>query len=153
MSRGTKFHHVYDDAENPGDEDKVGYCKPPKHSRFRRGQSGNPRGRPRVAYEEHDIPFRRYMMETTTAKFNGKKMKVTKFDALFFVLYQMALKGDFRSIKLLVEQTGGFKEFRADYKREMTEADREMIKWVIRESEEFMARSGAKEGADDDVDK
>ena len=25
----------------------VGYCKPPEASRFRKGQSGNPRGRPR----------------------------------------------------------------------------------------------------------
>ena len=29
------------------DDDKVGYCKPPKHSRFKPGQSGNPLGRPR----------------------------------------------------------------------------------------------------------
>jgi Family of unknown function (DUF5681) len=26
---------------------KVGYGRPPEHSRFKRGQSGNPRGRPR----------------------------------------------------------------------------------------------------------
>ena len=26
---------------------KVGYKKPPLHTRFRKGQSGNPRGRPR----------------------------------------------------------------------------------------------------------
>ena len=25
----------------------VGYCKPPLHTRFKKGQSGNPRGRPR----------------------------------------------------------------------------------------------------------
>ena len=25
----------------------VGYCKPPKHSRFREGRSGNPKGRPK----------------------------------------------------------------------------------------------------------
>lgn len=26
-------------------QDKIGYMNPPKHSRFRPGQSGNPRGR------------------------------------------------------------------------------------------------------------
>ena len=26
---------------------KIGYAKPPEHSRFRKGRSGNPRGRPR----------------------------------------------------------------------------------------------------------
>jgi Family of unknown function (DUF5681) len=29
------------------DDDEGGYGKPPKHSRFKKGQSGNPRGRPR----------------------------------------------------------------------------------------------------------
>jgi hypothetical protein len=31
----------------PGDSDRVGYCQPPKHSRFKPGQSGNPSGRPK----------------------------------------------------------------------------------------------------------
>jgi Family of unknown function (DUF5681) len=31
----------------PADEHKVGYRKPPVHTRFRKGQSGNPGGRPR----------------------------------------------------------------------------------------------------------
>jgi hypothetical protein len=33
--------------EPPADERKVGYGKPPAHTRFRKGQSGNPGGRPR----------------------------------------------------------------------------------------------------------
>ena len=31
----------------PADKHKVGYRKPPVHTRFRKGQSGNPGGRPR----------------------------------------------------------------------------------------------------------
>ena len=34
--------------ETPRDY-QVGYGKPPRHTRFKRGQSGNPRGRPREA--------------------------------------------------------------------------------------------------------
>ena len=33
--------------EPPADECKVGYAKPPVHTRFRKGKSGNPGGRPR----------------------------------------------------------------------------------------------------------
>ena len=33
--------------ESPADEHKVGYGKPPVHTRFRKGKSGNPGGRPR----------------------------------------------------------------------------------------------------------
>ena len=29
------------------DDGRVGYCRPPKHSRFKAGQSGNPKGRPK----------------------------------------------------------------------------------------------------------
>ncbi len=37
-----------DEPKDPGDESyEVGYGKPPPHWRFRKGQSGNPGGRPR----------------------------------------------------------------------------------------------------------
>jgi Family of unknown function (DUF5681) len=31
----------------PSDDGPVGYKRPPVHSRFQKGQSGNPRGRPK----------------------------------------------------------------------------------------------------------
>ena len=37
-------------------EYEVGYGKPPAHSRFRPGQSGNPRGRPRGARNRPTLP-------------------------------------------------------------------------------------------------
>lgn len=37
------------DPQSPGDQDRVGYGKPPKEHRFKKGRSGNPRGRPRKA--------------------------------------------------------------------------------------------------------
>ena len=36
-----------EEDEVPADKHKVGYGKPPLHTRFRKGQSGNPAGRPR----------------------------------------------------------------------------------------------------------
>ncbi len=36
-----------DDHDDDATPDKVGYRRPPKSGRFRKGQSGNPRGRPR----------------------------------------------------------------------------------------------------------
>src|SRR4051794_39989138 len=38
--------------KGPSDYD-VGHGKPPRHSRFRPGQSGNPRGRPKRALGKH----------------------------------------------------------------------------------------------------
>src|SRR6202022_3261656 len=51
-------------ADSAGDEYDVGYGKPPKHTRFRAGQSGNPAGRrkgvrnlmtPAVSIPEHRL--------------------------------------------------------------------------------------------------
>lgn len=36
-------------GRRPDGDYEVGYGKPPQHSRFRKGQSGNPRGRPKGA--------------------------------------------------------------------------------------------------------
>ena len=135
MSEKRKFHHLEDDAVDRNEEYEVGYRKPPKDKRFPPGRSGNPRGRPRarprLAYEQHDIPFRQYMMEMTTVTINGKKTRVTRFDALLYVAYKGAMTGDFRFIKLLIEQTGGFKEFRADYIRQANSEDKKVIDMVI----------------------
>jgi hypothetical protein len=35
------------DHNNSGNDHKVGYRRPPKHTQFKKGQSGNPGGRPR----------------------------------------------------------------------------------------------------------
>lgn len=38
------------------DDEELGYRKPPKWTRFRKGQSGNPKGRPKKVREEQDKP-------------------------------------------------------------------------------------------------
>ncbi len=66
MSKERKIIHLDDDAYS------VGYCKPPKTSQFKKGQSGNPRGRKhRVSYEEDDFPIRKFMLEFVPVKIDG----------------------------------------------------------------------------------
>lgn len=58
----------------------VGYGKPPPQHRFKKGQSGNPRGRPSAKRNEAEI-IAMVRDELMTVTINGKTKKVTAFEA------------------------------------------------------------------------
>jgi hypothetical protein len=87
---------------------EVGYGKPPKDTRWKPGQSGNPGGRPRRGVS---IQTQRAMREAfirtgnreVTVKEGGKPRQMPAIDAVFYRLLMKALEGDYRSIKLVME--------------------------------------------------
>jgi len=60
---------------------EVGHKRPPKHSQFKKGKSGNPHGRPKHSAEFSSI-VRKELETTVTVQENGKPRKVTKLAAL-----------------------------------------------------------------------
>ena len=46
-AKGSEHETEPDEAVAPEEENRVGYCRPPRKNRFQPGQSGNPKGRPR----------------------------------------------------------------------------------------------------------
>jgi hypothetical protein len=83
-----------------GDYD-VGYGKPPAHARFRKGQSGNPKGRGKGA-KNFPSAFLAAMMKPVTIVENGKRRRVTKLDAAAIQLANNAARGDKNSIQFAV---------------------------------------------------
>jgi hypothetical protein len=81
-----------DDAE----DERIGYRRPPKHSRFAKGQSGNPSGRPKGARSFKTI-IEAELNEKLTIIENGKSRRLTKRELAVKALVNMALKGDIRS--------------------------------------------------------
>jgi hypothetical protein len=87
---------------------EVGYGRPPKHSRFNKGRSGNPRGRPRksVAPPSDQIDLseeiRQMLCESITITQDGQKVRVTKGQAMARQLYAKAVGGDMKAFTLLV---------------------------------------------------
>jgi len=80
---------------------EVGYARPPKHTQFKPGQSGNPKGRPKRAKnlktllrEEAEAPVR--------ISEGGKSRTVTKQQALIKRLMTKALGGDLKAAQLLL---------------------------------------------------
>ena len=84
--------------ETPRDY-QVGYGKPPRHTRFKRGQSGNPRGRPREAKNL----LTEALNERVIVAENEGRRKVTKREAIITQLVNRSAKADLRAIKILLD--------------------------------------------------
>lgn len=71
---------------------EVGYKRPPASTWFPKGQSGNPRGRPRGKYR--DIPYDSVLGQMVTIRENGRERRVTAAEAFLLQLTQKGLAGD-----------------------------------------------------------
>lgn len=80
----------------------VGYKKPPRKHQFKKGQSGNPEGRPKK--EKVSIPdtLETLMNEVVMISENGKTQEVQILDAVIKRLLASALSGNVQSLKQLL---------------------------------------------------
>lgn len=89
-------------TESPEDDFKVGYKSPPQHSRFQPGRSGNPRGRQK-AVRNLGSDVKRTLEVPVRLNEQGKARRVSTQEAALLRLREKALKGDARSLDLLLE--------------------------------------------------
>jgi hypothetical protein len=83
------------------EEYQIGYRKPPKATRFKPGQSGNPKGRPKDSPNlASDLSAE--LGEQITVREGGEARRVSKQRALIKSLMAKALQGDVRATTALL---------------------------------------------------
>jgi uncharacterized protein DUF5681 len=80
---------------------KVGYKKPPARSRFKKGRSGNPRGRPKKT-PTLGTEIAEALREKVTVTENGRRMRISRRELIVKQLLNKASTGDLPSIQLLL---------------------------------------------------
>jgi hypothetical protein len=81
---------------------RVGYCNPPQHSRFKKGESGNPKGRPKGTLNLATV-LARTLREKVIINENGQRRVITKLEAAVKQLVNKAATGDLRALRHLVD--------------------------------------------------
>jgi hypothetical protein len=81
---------------------EVGYGKPPRHTRFKAGQSGNPRGRPSGSKNLTTV-LSEALNEFVIVAENGGRRKISKRQAIIKQLVNQSAKADLRATKILLD--------------------------------------------------
>jgi len=86
-----KDDHLTEDEDST--QEIAGYRNPPRASRFRKGQSGNPKGRPRGRRGE-ELPYEAVLGQEVSIRENGRERRVTAAEAFLLQLTKLGLDGD-----------------------------------------------------------
>ena len=81
---------------------EVGYGRPPRHTRFRLGQTGNPKGRPRKDNSLSAI-LKRSLHKQVMIRSGGRQKRVSLAEALIHQILTDATRGDRHARSLILK--------------------------------------------------
>ena len=113
-------------------DDGVGYSKPPRHSRFVKGRSGNPQGRPPGAKNLKTL-LNKALNELVIVTENGGHRKISKREAIITQLVNRSAKADLRAVQILLamlRDIEGRAETGAADADGFTEADEQIVQRI-----------------------
>jgi Family of unknown function (DUF5681) len=135
---------------------EVGYGKPPKHSRFKKGVSANPKGRPKRKTLAVGEIINNVLNSPAEYRERGRTKKAARLALTLKTHVQRALNGDVRSADILLKlrshaqkfgDTPGYKikmsDWLPDYPDQTAEQKtRELVQQVEADTPEWWKRPG-----------
>jgi hypothetical protein len=134
-------------ANEPPSSNEVGFGNPPKHTRFQKGVSGNPKGRPRGTHNLAAV-LARTLRERVVINENGIRKVVTKQEAAVKQLANKAASGDLVAMRLLTALVAASESDSAEAPKTPTlnDADLKVMNGVLKRLQQ--SEKGAKDGHD-----
>lgn len=105
MSTPDDFDDSDREETTPDRDYEVGYGRPPKHSRFKKGQSGNPKGRPKGSKNVDRLVIDELMRPITVVE-DGKRKRMPTYLVAVRQAARKATSGDAKAVKLCKELLG-----------------------------------------------
>jgi len=88
---------------NTSDSYEVGYGKPPRSTQFKKGVSGNPKGRPKKALD-FDNELLRQSRASITLNDNGLRKRISKHEAVIMQLLNKAMGGNISAARTYLDR-------------------------------------------------
>jgi hypothetical protein len=95
-----RSQHVRESSSKTAPDYPVGYGRPPQHSQFKPGQSGNPKGRPKGHLNVRTV-VEKALNERIEIKEGDRTRWVSKLDGVVVNVVNKALRGDPKSQNML----------------------------------------------------
>jgi len=121
------------DKSVPAPNSHVGYRSPPEATRFKKGASGNPRGRPKGSLNVSTV-LTRTLREKVVVNQNGRRRTVTKLEAALKQLVDQAAAGNLRALRHLTAlalDAEAQQNVRDSQLRNLGELDRDVMQGIL----------------------
>src|SRR5665213_544257 len=115
------------------DGKKASYKRPPEATRFKKGRSGNPKGRPKGSPNLKTV-LDNIFGEWIEITVQGRQCKVSKLEASFLLLYARMAKGNINAARLLLTTYLRVNppETSVDLIEEVSQSDQEILDAVLK---------------------
>ena len=110
----------------------VGYRRPPKETQFKKGESGNPSGRPKATINMTTALTRTLSEPVEVEAEDGNTVTITKMEAAVKRLVDEAIAGDMHAFRVLSVLTQVLQNSAGDDSENIEGTDREVMQSLMR---------------------